>query len=731
MTPDQIHASNADHRAATPPRLPPAVGREDDDERTRVSTGPLNKQAIVSCIGLTKTFRDFWHRNRVRAVDSIDLHIHRGEVFGLLGPNGSGKTTTIKMILGLLNPTAGRIAVFGKRPDDVATKKRIGYLPEESYLYRFLDARETLDYYGRLFGLKRQHRQWRIDTLLEMVGLEAVGSRPVGEYSAGMQRRIGLAQALINDPQLLILDEPTAGLDPIGTRQIKDLIVGLARRGKTILLCSHLLADVEDVCDRVAIMFGGKIRASGPVDELLIHQGMTTIHTSTLDDQTLSQIEKVLEAKGRHIDKVEQPRQKLEALFLKVVQQAQAEGIDTQGARSSRKIADFLVRNHPASALGSDSVDLDPSNLIIKRLMQPPSASKETQPEGVTPAPAPEAPEATPQTPNAEAAPVAASDQTRDPHEPQPSVDISVIEELIPSVDPVPTPSPQQDASLPKSQQTLEPSTGFNSDDERNESHHTHPLDDKPPDIPQPLSEAVVESTPVEEDIQVDHDDDGQYAWAVPQELLSKWKKISGAAGQSLSDTAPADGQHPQEEVDEHGGDEQPPPSPDNVTPDGLTEQEMPEGQPLPDSLEKKQQIPKEPQPSPESEKAPVPDEKKEPQDRPQQDSPQAEHEASEGQEKPYQSFADALATIEPFEPDEGGPSREQPGDGGTSSTDTHKTSGESASDGQAESAKPAPDAKPKSKPKLRLSALEEDSAGSKLDSLAGPSPDEDTPTHL
>ncbi|MCX5662810.1 MAG: ABC transporter ATP-binding protein [Planctomycetota bacterium] len=270
---------------------------------------PSTQEAVVKCAGLTKIYRDFWFRPRVRAVDKIDLEIRRGEVFGLLGPNGSGKSTTIKMILGLLYPTSGRIAVFGKRPEDVATKQRIGYLPEESYLYRFLTARETLDYYGRLFHQDRLQRKRRIDMLLTMVGLDGVANRAVGEFSKGMQRRIGLAQALINDPDLLILDEPTTGMDPIGTRQIKDLIIELARPrngkpGKTILLCSHLLSDVEDVCHRVSIMFGGKVRALGTCDELLVRQDMTTIQTEALDVQTIEEIENLLEARGKHIERV-------------------------------------------------------------------------------------------------------------------------------------------------------------------------------------------------------------------------------------------------------------------------------------------------------------------------------------------------------------------------------------------------------------------------------------------
>ena len=304
-----------------------------------------NAQPIVETRGLTKVFKDFWMRPRVVAVDSLDLRIESHEVFGLLGPNGSGKSTAIKIILGLLFPTRGRVSVFGRRPTEVAVKSRIGYMPEESYLYRFLNARETLDFYGRLFHLDHRTRVKRIDMLLEMVGLDAVQRRPVGEYSKGMQRRIGLAQALINDPDLLILDEPTTGLDPIGTRQIKDLILELKRRGKTVLLSSHLLADVEDVCDRVAVMYGGKKRVEGTVDDLLEVRDSTMIQSDSLDAATLKRVEEVLRASGRAIHKVQTPRQTLDELFLDIVHRAQAEGATTHGARAGGRMAEFLVRD--------------------------------------------------------------------------------------------------------------------------------------------------------------------------------------------------------------------------------------------------------------------------------------------------------------------------------------------------------------------------------------------------
>jgi ABC-2 type transport system ATP-binding protein len=320
----------------------------------------------IKCVGLTKTFRDFWLRPRVRAVEGIDLEVRRGQVYGLLGPNGSGKSTTIKMILGLLTPTSGRIAVLGRRPRDVASKRNIGYLPEESYLYRFLSARETLDYYGRLFRLPARLRRERIDMLLEMVGLDAVEHRPVGEFSKGMQRRVGLAQSLINDPQLLILDEPTSGMDPVGARQIKDLIADLGRRGKTVVLCTHQLSDVEDLCDRVAIMFGGRVRAEGTCDELLVEEDRTTIRTEALPPGVVGEIRSVLARHGIEHVEVERPRRRMESLFLEIVDQARAEGARTSGAGSGGKVAEFLrgdmPRAQPSAAIPSHEHEASRSN---------------------------------------------------------------------------------------------------------------------------------------------------------------------------------------------------------------------------------------------------------------------------------------------------------------------------------------------------------------------------------
>ena len=312
----------------------------------------VDHKPVVQAAGLTKIFKDFWYRNRVVAVDRLDFDIHRNEVFGLLGPNGSGKTTTIKMMLGLLYPTRGRISILGKPPTDVAIKSRIGYLPEESYLYRFLDARETLDYYGRLFQLARQDRRRRVEQLLEMVGLTRESRRRVGQYSKGMARRIGLAQALINDPDLLILDEPTTGLDPIGTREIKDLILFLNReKGKTILLCSHLLADVEDVCQRVAVLYGGKRQTMGNIHELLSQEDQTQIVTEKLSEETITRIRTIVEQENhKQVVSVSAPTARLEAFFLKTVRAAQKVSEKTSGAMAGGKIADFLAESDEQKA---------------------------------------------------------------------------------------------------------------------------------------------------------------------------------------------------------------------------------------------------------------------------------------------------------------------------------------------------------------------------------------------
>jgi ABC-2 type transport system ATP-binding protein len=281
-------------------------------------------ETVIETRALSKDYRDFWGRPKVRALKALDLEVKQGEVFGLLGPNGSGKTTTIKLLLGLLFPSEGRALVFGKDATDVAKNQRIGYLPEESYLYRFLNAEETLDFYGRLFDLPHDVLRRRIDELIKLVRLEGARKRQLKEYSKGMTRRIGLAQALINEPDLILLDEPTSGLDPIGTREMKDLILQLRDQGKTIVMCSHLLADVQDVCDRIAILHQGELKELGRVDHLLTLAEVTQIRARRLSPECINEIRQVVDRHQGQLESVDHPTTTLEELFLSIVRDSEA-----------------------------------------------------------------------------------------------------------------------------------------------------------------------------------------------------------------------------------------------------------------------------------------------------------------------------------------------------------------------------------------------------------------------
>ena len=331
-----------------------------------------DRETIVAVRGLTKIFKDFWGRPKARAVDDVDFEVRRGEVFGLLGPNGSGKSTTVKILLGLLYPTKGHIEVFGHSPRHVATKSRIGYLPEESYLYRYLNSHETLDFFGNLFSLSPAERRNRAEQLLDMVGLTQTRTRSVGEFSKGMQRRIGLAQALINDPDLVILDEPTSGLDPVGCREVKDLILALAQRGKTVILSSHLLSDVEDVCDRVVILYGGRVQAQGTLKELLTRPDTVRISMPPLARESM---EKVLEVIRRDVAedriKIDNPTQNLESYFLDVVRKAR-ESSETSGAQSGGQVAAYLRGNQ-----GETTV----TEKVLERLTAPTPPQSESPPQ--------------------------------------------------------------------------------------------------------------------------------------------------------------------------------------------------------------------------------------------------------------------------------------------------------------------------------------------------------------
>ena len=297
---------------------------DETPETAEVDTpaAPDSDEPVIKIRNLSKIYRDFWGRPKVQALNSLSLDVQKGEVFGLLGPNGSGKTPTMKLLLGLLFPSGGDITILGETATNVEKTERIGYLPEESYLYRFLNAGETLDFYGRLFNMSKADRRERVDRYIEMVGLTHARHRQLKEYSKGMTRRIGLAQALINDPDLVLLDEPTTGLDPLGTRDMKDLILKLRDDGKTVVMCSHLLADVQDVCDRIAILYEGELKQLGRVEDLLPEQGRTRWMTSRLDDAAMAEIREVSERHGASVETIDHPTSTLEELFLRTVEES-------------------------------------------------------------------------------------------------------------------------------------------------------------------------------------------------------------------------------------------------------------------------------------------------------------------------------------------------------------------------------------------------------------------------
>ena len=273
-------------------------------------------RATLEAEGLRKVFRDFWKRPRTVAVDGVSLRAGPGEVIGLLGPNGSGKSTTIKMILGLLQPSAGRVRLFGLDPSSPAARARLGYLPELSNLHKFLTPRETLAYYAGLFGMPAALRRDRTAALLRRVGLDGrAADRPVGEFSKGMARRVGLAQALL----------PTSGLDPVGRREVKDLVRELGAEGRTVLLSSHLLAEAEDVCTRVAILVDGRVRAEGRLADLLERRDRVRFTAAGLPDGRAEAFRRELEAAGATSVEVDRPALTLENYFLEILRRTRAE----------------------------------------------------------------------------------------------------------------------------------------------------------------------------------------------------------------------------------------------------------------------------------------------------------------------------------------------------------------------------------------------------------------------
>jgi ABC-2 type transport system ATP-binding protein len=287
---------------------------------------PLNPKPAIAISGLTKDFSINLRGIKLRAVDNLTLTVPEGQVFGLLGPNGSGKSTTIKIILGLLEPTVGECRVFGVPSGRVDSRLNVGYLPEAPYFYRYLSGTELVRFYARICGVPRQQLRERVREVIDWVGLSAAAERRVGTYSKGMLQRIGLAQALVHDPRLIILDEPTAGVDPVGSAEISELILKLKARGKTVLITSHLLAQIEDICDRVAILDRGHLILEGAVGELVGRQAQQALRVDALPPEDLMELRGWLAARGHTLEAVEQPRTRLDQLFLSKVSKARNEG---------------------------------------------------------------------------------------------------------------------------------------------------------------------------------------------------------------------------------------------------------------------------------------------------------------------------------------------------------------------------------------------------------------------
>jgi ABC-2 type transport system ATP-binding protein len=281
--------------------------------------------AAIDARALVKVFGRPFRRSGVRAVAGLDLEVAPGRIFGLLGPNGSGKTTTILMLLGLLRPTAGRALVLGRPAGHKETRRRTGFLPEETRLYEFLTGAETLQFVGRLFGLDRAERRRRTEELLRRTGMWEARDRRLATYSKGMARRIGLAQALIAQPELLVLDEPTSGLDPVGNREVRDLLREVAATGTTILLTSHILSDVADVCDEVAILHRGRKILAGEVGTLLADAQRLVWETDAVDQDRHAAIVERLREEGVRLYGVRPPRATLEMLFLDALAKDQAD----------------------------------------------------------------------------------------------------------------------------------------------------------------------------------------------------------------------------------------------------------------------------------------------------------------------------------------------------------------------------------------------------------------------
>lgn len=283
------------------------------------------------CIrNLTKDFAIGMRGMKLRAVEDLCLEVGDNEIFGLLGPNGSGKSTTIKIILGLLEASTGNCEIYGKPSKLVDARRRVGFLPESPYFYRYLTGRELVRYYARICMVARAEIDAAVDSVIKLVGMTEAADRRVGTYSKGMLQRIGLAQSLVHDPQLVILDEPTAGVDPLGSAAIAEIVRELKRRGKTILLSSHLLAQVEGLCDRVAILHRGKLVREGRVDDLVEEKDAESLVVQGLNAEARAAVEAEIKAQGGRLTRVEKPKLSLDAYFLKEVHRREIEHVTQQ-----------------------------------------------------------------------------------------------------------------------------------------------------------------------------------------------------------------------------------------------------------------------------------------------------------------------------------------------------------------------------------------------------------------
>ncbi|MEY2526527.1 MAG: type transport system ATP-binding protein [Verrucomicrobiota bacterium] len=288
-------------------------------------------EPAVAVTKLTKAFPVPFHRNPIVAVRDLSLRVEAGEVYGLLGPNGSGKSTTLKVILGLVSPTRGKAEIFGRDSGLVESREAVGFLPENPYFYKYLTGAETLRFFGRLCGLSGAFLNTRVNEMLDLVGLTDARDRRLAGYSKGMLQRIGLAQALINDPKLVVLDEPTAGVDPAGSREIRDLIVDLRRRGTTVLLSSHLLAQVQEVCDRVSILADGVLVREGQLKDLIAIENQTELVLENASDKLVSEIEALAANSSSKLVARRTSTTTLERLFLEATKKSTSRDFTDEG----------------------------------------------------------------------------------------------------------------------------------------------------------------------------------------------------------------------------------------------------------------------------------------------------------------------------------------------------------------------------------------------------------------